>query len=611
MTTMRVADYIAITLAENGIKDVFLITGGGAMHLNDAIGRNKDLNYICLHHEQACAIAAESYTRLSGKLCAVNVTTGPGGTNAITGVYGAYVDSIAMVVISGQVKWETTVRSTNILLRQLGDQEIDIVKMVESVTKYAVCIENPESIRYHLEKALFLAKEGRPGPVWIDVPINVQGALVEPGALKPFKPEDEGYANLNSSNAQLKETCKEIVERIKTAQRPVLMVGSGVRIADAREQMLQFAECTGIPVVTAWNAHDLIWDEHPNYVGRPGTIGNRSGNFAVQNSDLLIIVGSRLNIRQVSYNWNSFARFAYKVWVDVDPLELQKPTVTPNLPVVADARAFFETMNSQLVEVKPRIVAGEWLSWCKERLSRYPTVLPEYWNSLKHVNPYCFVEALSQEMSDNEVVVCGNGTACVVAFQAIQLRANQRVFTNSGCASMGYDIPAAIGASLALNKKQIVCIAGDGSIMMNLQELQSLMGLKLPIKIFLLNNNGYHSIRQTQTAFFSDSLMGFDSNNGVTLPSFGRLCDAFGIRYSVCASHESLSAEIKNTLRSTESVLCEVFIDEEQAFSPKLSSRKLSDGRMVSSPLEDMSPFLSREELQENMFYNIIEEAGQ
>ncbi len=332
---LRLADYVAQTLARNGIRDVFLVTGGGAMHLNDAIGRCADLRYFCCHHEQACAMAADSYYRLSGRLPAVNVTTGPGGTNAITGVYGAYVDSLAMLVVSGQVKWETLVRSTNLPLRQLGDQELDIVKLVAPITKYAAMVTDPKDIRYHLERALHLAVSGRPGPVWVDIPVNIQAARIDTETLRGYDPGEDRviYETLN-----LPAVCGEILARLKSARRPVLLAGSGVRIGGAHEQFICMADRLGIPVVTAWNAHDLIWNDHPCYVGRPGSIGDRAGNFAVQNSDLLLVLGCRLNVRQVSYAWKHFAHHAFKIVVDIDAAELKKPTVKPDLPVHADVK---------------------------------------------------------------------------------------------------------------------------------------------------------------------------------------------------------------------------------------------------------------------------------
>ena len=497
---MRVADYVAQTLVRHGIKHVFLVTGGGAMHLNDAIGRCPGLKYVCCHHEQGCAIAAESYFRLTNRLAAVNVTTGPGGTNAITGVFGAYVDSLGMIVVSGQVKRETMVRSTGLPLRQLGDQEVDIVRMVEGITKYAAVVWEPETIRFHLEKALYLATYGRPGPVWLDIPIDVQGAQIDPDKLAGFDPAKEAVAAPRTSD--LDDAIAVILRKIREARRPVIYAGSGVRSSGHYDTFLQVLARLGVPAVTAFNSNDLLWDAHPCYAGRPGSLGNRAGNFAVQNADFLLVLGCRLNIRLVSYNWRNFAREAFKAIVDIDPLELQKPMVRPDLPVNADLADFLPRLLAAIPVNEPGR-HRDWLAQCKTWLDRYPVVLPEYWKTPDRVNPYCFVDALFQQLDEKDVVVTGDGTASIVAFQAARIKRGQRLYHNSGSAPMGYDIPGALGAAVALGgKRRVVCLAGDGSMMMNLQEMQTIRGLNLPVKIFIFNNLGYHSIRQTQAALW-------------------------------------------------------------------------------------------------------------
>ncbi|HWZ94884.1 MAG TPA: thiamine pyrophosphate-binding protein [Opitutaceae bacterium] len=600
---IRVADYIAQTLAQRGVRHVFMVTGGGAMHLNDAFGRcHKDLSVVCCHHEQACAMAAESYYRVTGRLAAVNVTTGPGGTNAITGVYGAYVDSMAMIVVSGQVKWETLVRSTNLPLRQLGDQEVDIIRMVEGVTKYAVLVKDPQSIRYHLERALHLATSGRPGPVWLDVPINVQATKIDPATLPGYDPAED---TLVFETPDLNAAVQHVVERLRSAERPVIYAGTGIRLSGQYGTFLNLAGRLGIPVATAWNSNDLLPDEHPAYAGRPGSIGNRAGNFTVQNSDCLVVLGSRLNIRLVSYNWENFARHAYKIAVDVDAAELKKPTLKIDYPVHADLREFLPALARATADWPPR--HAKWLAWCRERVKLYPVVLAEYWKLTEKVNPYCFMDRLFAQLHEDEIVVCGDGTACVTAFQAATIRPGQRLFHNSGCAAMGYDLPAAIGVATARpDLARVICLAGDGSIMMNLQELQTIAGRKLPVKIFVLNNSGYHSIRQTQANFFSDNIVGCGTDSGLSFPDFGRVADAFGLSFQRCTRHADLDAAITATLDSPGAALCEIVLDLAQAFSPKLSSRKLEDGRMITAPLEEMAPFLSREELKANMLVPLL-----
>jgi acetolactate synthase-1/2/3 large subunit len=603
---IRVADYIAETLASRGIGHVFMVTGGGAMHLNDAFGRCKQIEVVCCHHEQACAIAAESYFRLSNRLAAVNVTTGPGGTNAITGVYGAHVDSLGMIVISGQCKWETLVRSTHLPLRQLGDQEVDIVRMVEGITKYAKLIETPDTVRYHLERALHLATSGRPGPVWLDVPINVQAAKIAPETLRGY---DAAEDTDDWECTSLDQACTDILRRLAAAERPVIYAGSGVRLSNRHAEFLHLLDRLGVPVVTAWNSNDLVPDAHPCYAGRPGSVGNRAGNFAVQNSDVLLILGCRLNIRLVSYNWENFARQAYKIWVDIDAAELKKPTVRPDMPVHA-------SLGDLIPRLLDRVALGGfpaerftgWRQWCKERLALYPVVEQSYWTDAQNVNPYCFMDRLFSHARSDETIVTADGTACVAAFQVARIGPGMRLYHNSGAAPMGYELPGAIGAAFAQGAgKRVVCIAGDGSIMMNLQELQTIVGRRLPVKTFVLSNHGYHSIRQTQQAFFRDNVIGCGTDSGLSFPDWGRIAHAFGMPFFRITTHEELDAAISQTLEMDGPTLCEVVLDMRQPFAPKLSSRKLEDGRMVTAPLEDMAPFLPREELKQNMFVPLVE----
>ena len=596
---IRVADYISQTISDHGIRHVFIITGGGAMHLNDAFGRNKALEMVCCHHEQTCSMAAESYYKYSNKLAAVNVTTGPGATNAITGVYGAYVDSLGMIVISGQCKWETIVRSTDLPLRQMGDQEVDIVKMVQGITKYAVVVSDPKTIRYHLERALHLSTQGRPGPVWIDVPINIQGSLIDPSTLSAYDPKED---ELSWETPALDPVIDEVLSRLAKAKRPVILAGAGVRLSGMHQQFLELVDKLGIPVVTAFNSHDLVANSNPYYAGRPGSVGDRAGNFAVQNSDLLIILGCRLNIRIVSYNWENFAKHAYKIWVDIDAAELKKPTVKPDLPVHADLTQFIPRLLAKAQKQWSKTEEmRQWVDWCLERRRRYPVVLPEYWNSTK-VNPYCLMDRLFKMAADDDCVVTANGTASVAAVQAATLSPGMRLYHNSGSAPMGFDVPAAIGAAIARGgSKRVICLAGDGSIMMNLQELQTITELRLPVKIFILCNEGYHSIRQTQTAYFKDNIFGCNEGEGFSFPDWEKLASAFSMGFARICNHAELDAGIQAVLEGPGAVLCEVQIDITQPFAPKFSARKLPDGRMITPSPEDMSPFLSREELKENL----------
>ncbi len=606
MSLVKLSDWIAATLARRGIRDVFMLTGGGAMHLNHSLGTHPALKTTFTHHEQALAMAAEAYYRLTNRLAVVNVTSGPGGTNAITGVYGAWVDSIGMVVISGQVKTETTVRHTGLPLRQFGDQELDIEELVRPITKYAAMVTDPRTIRYHLEKALYLASNGRPGPVWLDIPLDVQAAKIDPDDLLPgFDPAelDEPWRHTDCNMV-----AGDILARIARAERPVVFAGGGVRLSGAHAQFLALIDKLGVPVVTGWNAHDALWNDHPLYCGRPGTVGDRGGNMVTQSADLLLILGSRLNIRQVSYNWTSFAREAFKIWVDIDPLELRKPTVTPDWPVVADLKDLIPAL---LAQPYPGSSAAhrEWLDWSRERNRRFPAVLPEYRDHGPLIHPYAAMDALFDALDEDDIVVTGNGSACVVSFQAARLQRGQRLWTNSGCATMGYDLPAAIGAHVASEgQRRIVAIAGDGSIMMNLQEMQTIAGYGMLIKVFLINNSGYVSIFQTHRNFFNGVEVGGGPKSNVTFPAFSGIAAAFGFAYRRAGSHADLPGAIAETLAHDGPVLCELMVDEHVAFAPKLGAKQHPDGRITSPALEDLSPFLPRDVLRDNMRIALLEE---
>ncbi len=598
MQKQKLSEFVAQFLVEQGLQHVFMLTGGGAMHLNDSFGRHPGLEKVYNHHEQASAMAADSYARISKAIPIVNVTTGPGGINTLNGVFGAWVDSLPMLVVSGQVKFETTVESTQLPLRQLGDQECRIIEMVKGITKYAVTVTEPNTIKYHLQKALFLTQSGRPGPVWIDIPMNVQGSFIYPEQLTEFVPEQDGFLKALPSidEAQL----AKIYATLSRAKRPVIFAGAGVRVSGAYTTFLQLIETLNIPTVCGWNTYDIVSNDHPCYTGRPGSLGDRAGNFTVQNADVLLVLGSRLNIRQISYNWESFARHAHIIMVDIDRAELDKPTLNIDVKVHADLATFIPKL-LDYAQSQTVVNHAAWLAWCRGRVEKYPTVLPEYWAIQDKVNPYCFMQRLSEHLSEDQIIVSGDGTACVVSFQAMTLKAGQRLYTNSGCASMGYDLPAAIGACVASGYKEIICLAGDGSIMQNIQELATIAFNQYPIKIFILNNYGYHSIRQTQQNFFGEPLIGVGPDSGLGFPDFAKLVAGFGLPYVSCRDHAELNARIEDTLQQNGPVVCEVFIDLEQVFAPKLSSRRLEDGTMVTSPMEDMAPFLSREELRENM----------
>lgn len=605
---IRVADYIADMLVKNGIHHVFSVTGGGAMHLNDGLGHKEGLTCIYNHHEQACAIAAESYARINNQIAAVCVTTGPGGTNAITGVLGGWLDSIPMLILSGQVRYDTTVRSTGLNIRAYGDQEYDIVKMVSHITKYAWMVTDAADIRYCLEKALYLAKTGRPGPVWLDIPLNVQGAYIETEQLRGYDPLEE---QKNVVPKVTDELAKEIIAKIRNAKRPVFNAGNGIRIAGAEEVFLRVVEKLGIPVVTGWNSIDLIYDTHPLYTGRAGIMGDRAGNWAVQNSDVLLSVGSRLSIRQVGYQYQSWARAAYTIIEDVDAEELKKPDLHVDMPVWADAKDLLEALERNLEERVPekqKRNQQEWIRCCRNWKKCYPVVQEKHKMQKEPVNVYAFIGKLSSLLPENKITVVGNGSACVVGSHGYEIKKGQRFITNSAVASMGYDLPAAIGACIASGEQDMICVTGEGSIQMNLQELQTIIHHRFPIKIFVINNGGYHSIRQTQKNFFGDPLVGIGAESGdLSFPSMEKLAWAYGYPYQKITDNCRLE-EIKETLQIHGPAICEVFVDTQQKFEPKCASKRLEDGSMVSAPLEDLAPFLSEEELKQQMFIPLFDE---
>lgn len=592
---IKIAHLIADFLVEKGVKHVFTVTGGGAMHLNDALGHKEGLTSIYNHHEQGSAIAAEGYARLTGKIAVCCVTSGPGGTNAITGVMGGYLDSIPMFVLSGQVKRETTLWSTDVPLRQLGDQEFPIIGSVQNMTKYAVMVTEPNDILYHLEKAWFLANNGRKGPVWLDIPLDVQAAKVDRDTLRRFEGSEEEKALQGKENpAYSEDQTKAILDKLYSAKRPVILAGTGINVAGAKSEFLKAVKKLQIPVVTAWNAHDLMADDNPYYCGRPGTVGTRGGNFVVQNADVLFVIGCRMNIRMISYNYKEWAKEAYKIVVDIDEPELNKPTVKVDMKVHADLTDVIKSINASSYEANP--VHEAWVKWGRDIDAKYPACLPSYDDIKSPVNPYVFIDRFSNVLSDDEKVICGNGSACVVTFQGFHIRNNQRLFTNSGCAAMGYGFPAALGACVAEEGKRVICIDGDGSFQMNIQELQTVVYNKLNLKIFIMNNNGYHSIRQTQTNLFTPPLVGVCDGNGLSFPDLEKIAAAYGIRFVRISDSSEIEEKTIEALSGNGPVLCEVVLSDKQNFSPKLSSKVLPDGKIVSPPIDDMFPFLDREE---------------
>ncbi len=594
---IKVSDFIAKELVKFGVRHVFMISGGGAMHLNDSLGKHEQLEYVCNHHEQASAIAAEGYARLNQKLAVVNVTTGPGGVNALNGVFGQWTDSVPALYISGQVKYETTLASVpNSNLRQLGDQEVDIISMVKPITKYAEMVKDPKDIKRILHKAISLATTGRMGPTWIDIPINIQGAIIDENDLI-----DDDFSVETNNKQNLLDNASQVIEVINSAKRPVIVVGSGVRLSKTIEVLHQIIDKLKIPVLTTFNGVDVVSSNHPFCMGRIGTIGQRAGNFVLQNADLVLFLGTRNNIRQISYNWEMFARNAKKIVVDVDNSELNKPTLKIDLKICADLKEFLPILDNSISQSKVED-KKDWVEWSRLRKEKYsPQKNVDYKRSQGAINPYNFIISLTKLLKEDATIVAANGTASIALFQAAEIKKNQRVFWNSGDASMGYDLPAAIGACFASDKKEVICVAGDGSIMMNLQELQTIRHYNLPIKIFVLNNSGYSSIRQTQRNFFGEKLVACSPESGVSVPNFAKIAAAFDIDVARVENNDKLEIQIKEVLSKKGPVLCEVILDNDYIFQPKLSSEKLPDGRIISKPLEDMYPFLDREEFESNM----------
>lgn len=600
----KVSDYIADYIAEYGVREVFTVTGGGAMHMNDAFGHHGNLHCTYQHHEQACTMAAEAYARVDNRMAAVCVTTGPGATNAVTGVLGAWMDSIPMIVFSGQARYATTVRSTGLPLRSMGIQECDIVPMVANITKYAQMVTRPEEIRYCLEKALYVATHGRPGPVWLDIPLDVQGAYIDINQLEGYTPEDFHDHKIPQ------EIITQVADRIAQSSRPVLFPGNGVRLAGAMEDFQKLVNLLGIPVITGMSSVDAMEEDHHLYGGRTGATGERAGNFALQNSDLLLTIGNRLGFAQTGFNYENWAKNAYTIINDIDENELKKPSLHVSLPVVGDARDFIrklihEVQRRGACEKNPLFAGEDWRRQCLTWREKYPVVLPEYYETTQEgcTNIYAFYHELSKVMEENTNLVVSVGTSRVAGSQAFQIKRGQRFITNPNTAAMGFCLPAATGVCIASGGKSTVCVTGEGSLQMNLQEFQTIKHNGLPVKLFVINNQGYHSIRQTQKSYFDPPLVGVGGDSGdLSFPDLSKLVPAYGLEYCSCHSWNQLESVIAQTLHKPGCVVCEVFVGSNQKTQPKTASRKLPDGTMVSSSLEDMYPFLSEEEMEANRY---------
>jgi acetolactate synthase-1/2/3 large subunit len=593
---IKLSDYVISFFQEKGIEHVFLLVGGGAMHLNDSLAKNKKIKHVCALHEQAAAIAAEAYSRYSENFGVAIVTTGPGGTNTVTGVAGCWSDSIPCFFVSGQVKRSDLIG--HIGLRINGFQEVEIIKVVKPITKYAETVMEPEMIRYNLEKAYHIMLDERPGPVWLDIPVDIQATMIDEKRLPGFDPSELSKPKCNVQ--QIRRQAKQALNILLKAKRPVILAGNGIRLSHGVDEFRKLIGKLRIPILTTWGAVDLIEDEHPQFFGRPNTLGgNRAASFIIQNSDVLLTIGARLGVQQIGDHL-SFAREAKLIMVDIDEKELLKPTLRPFLSIKSDARLFIREISNQCKE-RQSLHINSWIEYCQKMKKRYPIVLPEYFKEEEFVNSYVFVDILSEELQSDDVIVpSSSATAYVCTSQAFRLKKGQRFLTSRGMASMGWDLPSAIGACFASGGKRTICVTGDGSIQLNLQEMQTIISNKLPIKIFVLNNKSYLSTKTIQKAYFS-RLVGCNAKSGLVLPDLIKIAKAYGYTTELIRVNAEVRQKIRKVLQTPGPVFCEIFMSADQPVIPKLSTNMLKNGTMVSRPLEDMYPLLDRKEFLENM----------
>ena len=599
--TIKLSDYVFQFIAEQGIKHVFMLPGGGAMHLVDSLSKCKELEFVCNLHEQASAIAAEAYARVTNNLGVALVTTGPGGTNAITGVAGAWLESTPCLIISGQVKCADMKQELGV--RQIGPQELDIVFIVQSITKYSVTVTDPLTIRYHLEKALWLSQNERKGPVWIDIPLDVQAAQINPDKLTGFQK--------NSNPQQSNKLClavEQTISLLNSSERPVLLLGNGIRSAGAERVILDLVETLNIPTLTTWMGTDLLWEEHPLFFGKPGTVASRGANFIVQNSDCFISIGARLDAAVIGFDKTRFARQAKKIIIDIDQHEIDKLNIPIDLSVNADAKVFIEECLRQKKSLRQHH-RGTWINYCSDLKQKYPIVLREYWNQQKYVNTYVLSSVLSDGLTNNDLIIPGSSGAGIDAFWlAFRVKKGQRLFSTGGLGAMGFGLPAAIGGCLASEGRRTVSVDGDGGFQLNIQELETVARLNLPIKFFIINNKGYASIRSMQRNHFKGHLAACDESSGLTLPDVKKQAKSYGIKTFQLKNQKDIAANVREILNYPGPVICEVLTDPDQSICPRSSSTVRTDGTIVSKPLEDLWPFLPRQEFLVNMLIPPVEE---
>jgi len=594
--TVKLSDYVFDYIKRLGVKDVFMLSGGGCMHLCDSLGRS-GIHYICCLHEQGAAIAALAYSQYKNDFGVALVTTGPGSTNALTGVAGAWAESVPLMIISGQVK--TADISGKSGVRMLGFQEAPTVDIVKPVTKYSVTVTDPLKIKYHLDKAVYIAKAGRPGPVWIDIPLDVQAARINPAKLEDYKP-------VIKPARSLKKEALKVLSMIEKSQRPVMMAGYGIRLSGSVNDFLKLVKMLGIPVLTTWKGADLLTDENEYFFGRPGTAGQRGANFILQNSDLFISLGARLDFGQIGFEHSTFAREAKKIIVDIDSAELKKFKFNIDMPVNTDCGSLIREMLSLKPSPKE---CGAWLDYCALVNKKYPVVLPEYRRKKHYISTYALAEEISRNMKVGDILVPGSSGMCgEIPMQVFKFKKGQRSLNSPGIGSMGFGVPSALGACVAGGKKRVVCTNGDGGFQMNIQELETIRRLNLPVKFFVLNNDGYASIKATQRNYFGGFYVGSNRRSGVTLPDTIKIAKAYGLKAFYLDKTSSIKKEIKKIFNTKGPVICEVMIDPMETVSPKVSSAVGADGKMFSKPLEDLYPFLPRSEFLKNMLIKPIKE---
>jgi acetolactate synthase-1/2/3 large subunit len=604
----KLSDYVVRFVADQGVRHVFVVTGGGAMHLNESLGRCKDLVPVCNSHEQASAIAAEGYAKATNNLGVAMVTTGPGGTNAVTGVAGAWLDSTPMLFLSGQVKrpdrmFDSAGRKLG--MRQLGVQEVDIVAIVGPITKYAVTILDPLEIRYELEKAVHIARSGRPGPVWIDIPLDVQAfPLPDPDSLRRFVPEQEGAGGGDA----LRGAVAAVIAALNRSERPLILAGNGIRLAKAENEFTELRNRLQIPVGATWCAADLVPSDYALNIGRPGSVAARGANFALQNSDFLLVLGARLDFAITGYAPDRLAREAHKVMVDVDPAELKKLEPHVQHPICADARAFLKEMLAQVksIEAKPRTA---WKQRCEEWKSRYPVVTEQHRKPDGLVSIYHLAEEIGNAVAPEDAMISGSsGSAIEIFLLACPTRSGQRIYHTAGLGAMGFGLPMSIGVALATSARRVVCVDGDGGFQFNIQELETVARLALPIKFFVFNNDGYASIRASQRNYFGKATIGCDHESGLTIPDISRVAAAYGLKTVVLDSQRNLGRRVREILDIPGPVVCDVRVIPDESREPRLSSFQKPDGSFVSKPLEDLFPFLDRKEFLSNMIVKPLPE---